>query len=302
MRNLLLICSLFLLFLQAKSQQSELVSLTTKDRIFSGMIDDSYPITMYLKVEQRSKNNGFIQSVTGWYSYDKVGTPIPLAGLIGSGGSGMHLVTSSDQKVLDGITNFEYDADEEVIALDSRITEIEQNMSRVNHISERFKLDYEGDKILGSWQGNDKSLKVELFADEYRVSNTQHFIRHPNGDYFDLAFLGLPDWATISVEANANKGKNIILDYYFQANLNYMGRCGAAENKGKVALIFNESYELMKSSFVIFEDCYRDTYILEEKKISDPITEYKIEQFENSDDPQYVTWIVDLQKATLTNK
>lgn len=123
MKSTLLIGLVLLIGLQASAQKSEVLSITTNDRIFSGMIDDSYLITMYLKVEQRSRNNGFIQSVTGWYSYDKVGTPIPLAGLIGSG---MHLVTSSEQKVLDGITYFEYDAGEEVISLDSRITEIEQ--------------------------------------------------------------------------------------------------------------------------------------------------------------------------------
>lgn len=175
-------------------------------------------------------------------------------------------------------------------------------MSRVKNISERFKLDYEKNQISSIWQGNDKELKVELFSDEYQISNTQNFIRHPNGKYFDLDFLGLPDWSYINMDASANNGQNVLLDFSFQANLNYMGRCGAAENRGKVGLVFNEKYELLKSTVVIFEDCYRDIYTLKEKKISDSVTAHEIEYFENSDNPEYVTCTVDLQKATVTKK
>lgn len=299
MKNLVLIGLLLSIAFSTNAQKSEVLSITTKDRIFEGMIDDTYPITMYLKVAKRSVNSGFIQSVTGWYSYNKVSTPIPLAGLIGPG---MHLVASDEPELLKGIQNFEYLADGDTLLLDSRINSVADNMALIKNATERFTLDYDGDKILGTWQGNGKSLKVELFSDEYRVSDTRNYLKHPNGEFFDLSHLGLPDWASIAVEASANQGRNVILDYYFQANLNYMGRCGAAENKGKVGLIFNEKYDLEKSTFVIFEDCYRDIYTLKEEQISDSKTKYEIEHFENSDDPQYVYCTVDLEKATLTRE
>ena len=299
MKYLLLIGLVLLIGLQVNAQKSEVVSITTKDRIFEGKIGDEYPIKLYLKVVKRSVNSGFIQSVTGWYSYDKVGTPIPLAGLIGRG---MHLVASENPEVLRGIQNFEYATEEDTIALDNHVNAVADNMALVENVTERFELDYEGDQILGTWQGNGKRLKIELFADDYRVSSTRNYLKLPNGEYFDLSYLGLPYWASIAVEASANQGRNIILDYYFQANLNYMGRCGAAENKGKVALIFDEKYALVKSSFVIFEDCYRDIYTLKEEEITDSITRYEIEHFENSDDPQYVYCTVDLRKAILTRQ
>ncbi|MDW3197304.1 MAG: hypothetical protein R8G66_33310 [Cytophagales bacterium] len=296
MRNKLLIGLILFIGLQANAQKSEVLSVTTKDRIFEGIIDDNYPITMYLKVVKRSVNSGYVQSVAGWYFYNKVGTSIPLAGLIGPG---VHLVVSEDPEVLKGIQNFEYVANGDTMLLDNRVSSVVDNMALIKNMMERFTMDYDGDKILGTWQSNDKNLKIELFADEYRVADTRNYLRHPNGEYFDLSYLGFPDWASIEVEASANNGRNVILDCYFQANLNYMGRCGAAENKGKVGLIFNEKYELVKSSFVIFEDCYRDIYTFNEEQISETVTKYEIEHFENSDDPQYVYCTVDLEKATL---
>lgn len=299
MRILLFVSSIIIAFAPAKSQQSEVVSITTKDRVFEGKIDDSYDITMYLKVVKRSENNGFIQSVTGWYSYNEVGIPIPLAGLIGSD---IHLVSSSDPHVLDQIISFEYQSDKGLVKLDSYIHKVVDNMAMVKNVNERFDLDYDGGQIVGSWQGNNKHLKVELFADEFRVTATKHYLKLANGDFFDLSYLGLPEWSSIDIEATSNTGRNIILDYYFQANLNYMGRCGAAENKGKVGLVFNENYELVKSSVVVFEDCYRDIYTLKEDKISDAISKYEIEYFENSDNPEYVYCTVDLVNATITRK
>ncbi len=297
MRILLFVSSIIFAFAPAKSQQSEVVSITTKDRVFEGTIDGAYPITLYLKVVKRSENNGFIQSVSGWYSYAKVGTPIPLAGLIGSG---LHLVSSNDPQVLEQITHFKYESDEGDIQLDRQIHEVAEKMALVKKVTERFVLDYEDDQVRGTWQGNNKTLNLELFANEYQVSKTRHFLSLANGDFFDLSFLGLPNWAFINIEASGSNGKHIILDYSFQANLNYMGRCGAAENKGKVGLVFNDNYELMKSSFIIFEDCYRGIYTLKEDKISEAVTKYEIEHLEYSDDPEYVICTVDLKSATIT--
>lgn len=299
MRNVLLFITLTLISIQAKPQQVEIVSISTNDRIFSGTIDDTYPITLYLKIAKQSEYNGHIQALTGWYSYDKVGTPIPLAGMIGQR---LHLVSSNNQQVLDQMLNFEYETDQGLTSLDNRIFEIAEKMTQIKNITERFELSYEGDQILGFWHGNDKSLKVELHADDYRISKTTHYLKHANGDYFDLSFLGIPGRAFWEVTASSDNGQNVVLDYGFQANLNYMGRCGAAENRGKIGLVFNEKYELKKSSFVIFEDCYRAIYTHKEKKVSESITDYEIEHFENSEQPIYIKCTVDLEKATISRK
>lgn len=299
MRTLLLTLSLVPLFFQAYSQQVEVVSISTNDRIFTGTIDDTYPITLYLKAVKQSEYNGHIQALTGWYSYDKIGTPIPLAGIIGQG---LHLVSSNDQQVLDQMLNFQYETDEGLASLGNRIFELAEKVTLIKNVTERFELSNKGDQILGFWYGNEKSLKVELHADDYRVSKTTHYLKHANGDYFDLSYFGIPGRAYCEVIASANNGQNILLDYGFQANLNYMGRCGAAENRGKIGLVFNEKYELKKSSFVIFEDCYRDIYTFKENKVSESITDYEIEHFENSEQPIYFKCTVNLEKATITRK
>ncbi len=299
MRRTLFALLFTLTIFHLKAQETKIVSITTKDRIFSGTIDDSYPITMYLKVVAHSENSGYVQSLTGWYSYDNIRTPIPLAGLIGQG---LHLVSSNDQQVLDGILDFEYESTEGTISLDGRIFDIADNMAKVKNITERFEINYEGNLVIGTWYGNNKALKVELHNKEYRVSETVNYLKLANGNLFALDYLGLPGRTLFEIEASPNNGRNILLDYGFYANLNYMGQCGAAENRGKIALAFNENYDLVSSSYTVFEDCYRSIYTYNENKISEFVTEYVIEDFNDSENSLYETYLVDYERATITKK
>ena len=299
MRNSLLSIVILLFFHEAKPQETQVISITTKDRIFKGNIDDSYPVTMYLKVVNQSEYNGYTQSVKGWYFYDHVGTSIPLAGW---NGEGLHLISSEKPQVLERILHFEYETASGVISPEIRLFELEKHLSRVQNVTERFKLGHTGRQVSGTWFGNGKELDVTFYAESDQVAKKEHYLKLVNGDLFALNYLGVPDRASFEVQAQANEGRQIILEYRFNPNPNFMGRCGASESRAKVVLVFDETYALVKSNLFVFEDCYRDIYPLEAQVISESVTEYKIEDYVGEGEPIYHRYLVDYGKATITRR
>ncbi|MDW3195993.1 MAG: hypothetical protein R8G66_26720 [Cytophagales bacterium] len=288
----------FLLFLLVSfasfGQSHEVIAITSDERILHGHINDEYPITVYLKVAGHSDNLGYVHAVGGWYKYDKVEIPIPLAG-IWTGGQ-LHLFASEDVNFLKGIENLVYEREEGTQYLDNHIYELESFAENIPVITERFHLDFEEYRLQGKWKNNDKEFWVSLNSSSSEILKTVQFLKLPNGKFFDLSNLSLPGRTNYEIEAIANGGKNILLHYNYHANLNYMGRCGGATTSGKLALVFDESFALLNESQAEFDNCYIDLTVDDLVKVSETITEYTIMDYSSSKKHVYV---IDSENATI---
>ncbi len=214
--------SIILLFVTGLSlaQEPEIISLKSSDRILNGSIANEYPITMYLKVAQQSDNVGYIYSVNGWYKYDNIGTTIPLSGIWT--GSQLHLFVSDDSKFMENILNFTYEKEEGDQYLENVIYELETFSENLPEIKERFHLEVETNSITGNWISKNKKLEVSIKSSDNRILKEVNYLKLPNGEYFELSNLGIPSRANCEIEAYANNGKNLILNYTYQANWSFI--------------------------------------------------------------------------------
>jgi len=294
--RILSILIILLFSIQVNGQKAEIISISSTERILDGDIADKMPITVYVKAVKRSENVGYVFSVSGWYKYDKVGIPIPFAGIWGSG---VHLFISKDKELLKGIEDFKIKKGTQNKILDHNLYNLEELTKDNSKITERFHLEFEEHRISGRWKSGTKDLWVSLNSPSSYLYKTTNYLKLPNGSYFDLSNLGLPDRTKYSIEASANKDQNIILGYTYHANLNYDGRCGGGTNSGKIALAFDNEFKLISAIKAEFEDCYRELTVDDLTKISDKITEYKIEDYSAS--KEYV-YQVNTEKATIIKK
>ena len=279
------------------AQKPELKSITTSDRILHGKINDEYPITLYLKVVRRSGNIGWVLSVAGWYQYDRVGTSIPLVGIWN--GRELHLCASENPQLMENMENFAVETTDGIKYLDNRMHTPEDIMKNTPAIKERFHLQFDEKGFSGTWYSEDKALPAAIKTNDSDILNTLHYLKLSDGSTFDLSNLGPPDRTVYEVVAHANNGRNLLIDYSYLANLNYMGRCGAGENSGKIALAFDENYRLSGYQVVEFENCYAEWTIDNIAKVSDTVSEYRIVNY-NGDKDQ--TYIVDTASATIARK
>ena len=285
---------LFFVTFLSHSQEPEIISLKSSDRILRGYIAEEYPITMYLKVAKTSENVGYIYSVNGWYQYNNFGKPIALSGIWT--GNQLHLFVSDDLKFMKNILNFTYENEEGKQYLDNVIYELETFSAKLPEISESFHLEIEEQKITGNWKSKNKKFGVSFKSSSYQILKEVDYLKLPNGEYFELSNLGIPPRADYQIDAHANNGKNIIINYSYQGNLNYMGRCGGAENSGKIGLIFNDAYQLSSFTNAEFVNCYRELSVDDLIKISETVTNYKIYDYSSS---KAETYTIDRKNATL---
>lgn len=291
-------CLLFLFVSFASfSQSPEIITISSDERILHGYINDEYPITIYLKVANPSVRVGYAYSVAGWYKYDKVGTPIPLAGIWS--GMELYLFASDDIKFLEDMEEWTYDNPEGNKYVDNFLHDLESFAEGINESTEQFHLVFEGNGFRGKWKSKDKALLVSLNSPSSEILKTVQYLKLPNGEYFDLSNLALPSRTGYEIEATANEGRNILLHYDYHANLNYMGRCGGATTSGKLALIFDEEFNLVNESQAEFENCYIDLTVDDMVKISETITEYTIMDYSSSKEHVYV---IDSENATISKK
>lgn len=293
------ILSVLLLFvaMMSQAQNTEIITISTDDRILYGHINDEYPITVYLKIANRSDNLGYVFSVSGWYKYDNVGTPIPLAG-VWTGGE-LHLFASNDTRFLANMENMTYESKNGTEYIDNHIYELESFAASIPIITERFHLELEGFKLTGKWKNKDKEFGVSINNPNSSILKIVQYLKLPNGKFFDMSNLALPDRTIYELEASVNNGQNLLIHYVYHANLNYMGRCGGATNSGKLALAFDDAFKLTKEMKVEFTNCYTELVVDDLTKISDTKTEYKIMDYSSSKEQVY---IVDLVSATIQKK
>jgi len=292
--RILLLGSLFVTFL-AQAQEVEIVSLETTDQILRGSIGEEYPITMYLKVTSRSDNVGWIFGVSGWYQYDKIGTPIPVVGVWGIGGQ-LYLYVSDDLKFNENMKNLIYENEEGKHYLDNFIFDITTLTPEISEINESFQLVMERQRISGDWNNKDKGFQVLFNNSSNQIVEEFNYLKLPNGDLFDLLNTGIPARADFEIEASANGGRHVILNYAYHTNLNYNGRCGGASTTGKLGLVFDEAFQFLSDTQAEFVNCYRDLSVENLEKVSENVTKYRIHDYGASEETIYR---VDSKLATI---
>lgn len=258
----------------AFGQQAEIISIRTDNRLFKGKIDDQHQITLYLESVSSSANIGYVKGLKGWYYYDTIGDPIALAGVQNQQ---TYLFTSSNKQFLADLINFEYKASAGIQRLDSHF-DLEEISSAMTEATERFVLEIIDGQIKGRWYGKDKTLQVELRGSDMQLNSYNNFLKHGN-KYFDLNTLLETDRAFLDIEAVSKNGQNFIINYEYQASLNYFGRCGGGTNSGKIALRFDNTGALIGYDKFSFVDCYMDRYIEETTKINNHVTQYVIRDY-----------------------
>lgn len=279
-----------------QAQELELVSISDEERVLRGYINDQYPITIYLKVANRSDNVGYIYSVTGWYQYDNVGIPIPLVGVWNGS---LHLFSSENETFMENLENFIYEGSERTQYIENFMYEMDSFTANIPEINERFHLSFDNPNFNGTWHNSENELSVSIRTRDSQIMKITNYLKLPNGEYFDLLNMGLPGRSNFEIEAVVNNGKHVLLDYSYHTNLNYNGRCGGATTSGKLALAFDETLALTKFENIEFVNCYRDLFVDEVVNVSDNIIEYHLMDYSASEEPVY---IVDTETATIRLK
>lgn len=276
----------------------EIVNIEIEDQLYVGKIGEDTDINLYLKKENTSPNIGYMHSLTGWFQDIKTQQKTPLAGLL-SGGD-MILITSKENAALDRIINFEYAENGEIRRADTRHINLQELSESLEEIHERFVLEINAKQgFQGSYHTVDREQTVSIRGRSATFGESKKYLKFSNGRYFDLAnIIALPR-VEFTIEAIANNEQNILLHFAYQSNLNYMGRCGAGTESGKIALQFDKNYDLSGSYKADFESCYRDIYVDDIVKVSEHQTEYTVIQPNTEDSTSFV---VDYKDATIIQK
>ena len=263
--NFLSILLLLSICCQAQIKYPKLHKAELQEKIYHGFIDGKHSITMYIKFNDWSNYHLMMYSVKGWYYYDKIKTPIPLAGIY-----------LYDQLIL---YNFEDTSQTNELlyfrkALESPWDEADYYKD-IKGYKEKFILS-SGDY---SWTDGKKVLPVSLQNAKLDIQQTFYYLELDSNNSFDLSNIGEESWNYSIHSFNKNR---IILEYEYPSNFNIMGRCGAAPERGFLVLEFDNEKSLMEFNQYTYESCMSDIVPEKITELPNNTIEYHYEDYTNS--------------------
>ena len=288
---------LFLLFtaasLNAQDKKVYINEFRITDQIIHGSIDEKYPITMYLKLDEYFED-GMSQTVSGWYYYDNVKKKIPLIGVCSDRFS---LYQFADQKRADSIRNFTSSA--------SRVWEAVEDLSSRSGYLEKFEFAYGDYSYSGVWKNDKKELKVSFNTSDINLTGRNEFLvlqfSSQNKKHIDLKQFG-PFYYGYSVFASKfdGTGCKVMLKYELSSRLNPNGMCGAGMEIGFVLLTFDAKGTLLDYREEQVESCLGNIWseVTETPNTNGMKNTYKV----TYSDEKEKTVTVDGVNFTLTSK
>ncbi len=257
-----------------------LQEIQTEDKTFSGIIDDKYQITAYLKYNQLSTDNLGVYSVQGWYYYDNVKKKIPLVGVYdGNNGGNLILYSFKSKELIEKKLTFDYSGN---------TWEILDSIKAITDFDERF------DTYDGQWTDGKKKLKFELYDKDYDVLKNYQLLNIT--DKTDSRIQELSN-QTKNINLNAviryhyafeligylkkQSETRILLKYEHLSRANIQGMCGAGYEIGYIILVYDEAYNLLQSQETQIESCLDNISNEEIKSTVKKIKKFKITDNDN---------------------
>lgn len=240
---------LFSFFSKAQKGGIYIEDLSITDQVITGMIDQKYPITMYLKLEEYSPENWLSYSVSGWYYYNNVKKKIPLVGVYSG-----HLVLYSfaDPVRADSVRQMTYSVENPWEATDGF-------MNRTG-FKEKMDIDYSNYVYKGTWDNGQKQLSVEFNTSRIDLDRKFEFLVIPTekgeSKRIDLSqFASVGYGHSIFASKYDSNGSKVVLKYEAASTSNPNGMCGAGMETGFVLLIFDAKGTLLDFREEQVESC-----------------------------------------------
>lgn len=233
---------------QAQDKKVYIDEFRITDQIIHGSIDEKYPITMYLKLDDYFED-GTSHTVSGWYYYDNVKKKIPLIGVCSDR---FNIYQFADQKRADSIRDFSSTA--------SKVWEVVDDLSSRSGYLEKFEFGYADYSYSGTWKNDKKELKVSFNTGDINLTARNEFLvlqfSPQNKKHIDLKQVG-PFYYGYSVFASKidAAGCKVLLKYEVSSRLNPNGMCGAGMEIGFVLLTFDAKGTLLDYREEQVESC-----------------------------------------------
>lgn len=267
--NKTVIIFLFLCFNAAFAQDLKMTlqDVRTEDKMFSGMIDDKYEISVYLKYHELSPDNLGIYSVKGWYYYEKVKKKIPLVGVYDGQ---LTLFALKSTKLKDKVLTFDYPGMTWAI-LDS--------VKAITDFDEKLVFSDE-DKSVNQWTDGKKKLKLDLYASDYQIHKEYQLLNISSGNKLKSINLNEVIRYHYGFELSGYKKTEstlwIMLKYEHGSRFNVQGMCGAGMEIGYIILSYDKDYNLLSSEETQIESCLDNIANDEIKTNQKSIKKYKV--------------------------
>lgn len=254
----LLITSFFLVLsisgFIAQEAKIYIEDFTVNDQVIHGTIDEKYPITMYLKLEEYSSETGMFYSVSGWYYYNTVKTKIPLVGIYSGG---LTLYSFKDQARADSIKQL-------LSPVSNPWESVDELVSR-SGFNEKFYFEYSDYQYKGTWENAQKRLDVRFNLSEINLDERYGVLVIPiqNGakKQIDLRQFGpMSNGYSIFASKYDAKGSKVLLKYKVSSTANPNGMCGAGFEIGYMLLIFDAKGTLLDYRLEDVESCLGNTW------------------------------------------
>lgn len=223
--------------------------IITTSRFIDGRIGQNADIQIFLKLENYSSENSEIYSVSGYYLYTKINTPIPIVGIY-DGTLTLYVFNNSERG--DSLVYFNYELSHfETITY----------CKGISGFTEKITLDGNS----GTWTDGKKSLPVTLNDSDLRVIHQHEYLIITTEDQLnmlDLQEISNPDKNFELINACSNDQQiQILLRFSYPSNPFVNGRCGAGFESGYIALQFDINTYWVTHQRVLFESCYEDVFI-----------------------------------------
>lgn len=271
-RQILLL--IFFVYNTTFSQEIYYEKIATDEKVFSGMIDDKYQISIYLKVFEMAEDMRYVYSVKGWYYYEKVKKKIPIAGVY-DGGLTLYVFKSKVKE--DSVLSFN--------SIEGNFWEKFDRVKNMSGYEEKFVFDdIEGLKP-NEWKTPAKSLKFQIYDMDIRIRKEVEYLKIKQKEdtkYINLTELniGFFDFEIITYK-KIGANLKLLLKYECYPAGNVQGMCGAGVEIGYVTLNYDEGFNLIDLQQVQIESCYSNIYAEEEPFKNPDILIFKVENGSN---------------------
>ncbi|WP_421753891.1 hypothetical protein [Croceimicrobium sp.] len=237
--------------LGAQDFHSRIEEHVIQESLFNGQIGD-YPIRMYLQIVATEDRMHPYTVVEGWYSYNSVGTAIPIFGLQ----SGQQLLLFSGDAYMDSIREIAYP---ELDFVDGYPDLMDPwpilSSEEFDFFGERFHFTQDN----AYWQKGAKKEELRLSFDPSQLYRSFRHLVWDDGRAMDLEAMGL---VGSGYSVLAENEYSVLLHYIYDSNpWNPMGRCGAGFETGLYLIHFSVEGFFLKADHYALESCNAGTYI-----------------------------------------
>lgn len=278
-----LLCMVFIYPLNVSAQNRPYIAIeAVNECTIKGLIDDKYPITIYLKYESAADCVLGAYTVSGWYYYDKIRTQIPLSGFY------------YEDLVM---YNFpESKQDTQLINYSMVRGYYPDTLLNLTGYKEKFL--FANDSIpRGVWKSGKKQLSVKLDIDDLDVLEPQSFLLFNTGEYFNLT-NHFWHFTKFKYLCSNNDNSKVILQYSRPTRSYACGRCGASTLEGIYVLYFDKQKELLDFDNHIIRSCWEGLSYTEGYSIVKNWRAYQVLESWNND--KKFELVVDLSNTNIT--